>query len=145
MHSTSARTMVAAGLFVLMSSAAPPAHATSCEILTSIAHLRCEFKTDAVPGGAQSLCVNFVASSIQDEFAMVFPVDGNELLCKCAASGTLTAPKFNTSKEFLCRNYFTVFQSASGKVVGNRIKKGSFLDGNTMELFECARNPTLCP
>src|SRR5262245_20940048 len=143
MRTTSAPTMMATGLFFLMTSATLPAHATNCEVLTSIPHLRCDFKTDA--GGGQSLCVDFLPGVNPPEFYMDFPTTGNFLVCKCASSGTFTRPKFNTSKAFLCRDGVTDFQSASGTVSGNKVKKGLFLDRGTMEVFQCAPNPVLCP
>jgi hypothetical protein len=134
--------MMAAGLFLLMTGAPPPAQAASCLALVSIPHLRCDFKPEE--GGGASLCVDFLDQA-NNLFFMHFRASSNALICKCAPLGSFKAPKFNAGREFLCTEFFTDFQAASGKVVGNKIKKGLFLSGSSMQVFECAPNPTLCP
>ncbi len=123
--------------------------ASNCLGILTTSTLRCDFKRD--DGFAAPYCTQISPDiSILSNFFMLFP-GGTLLSCTCEASGSFTAPKFHTAKDFLCGavdDGSEFSDSASGKVLGKKIKKGQYLDGNTPAhswVFQCEPDPVLCP
>lgn len=133
------------GVFVVLAGAPPAAQAANCLGVTGTQYRQCDFKHDS--GFSGSYCTRFLQASDPNVFILKFP-GGTELVCACEATGSFTAPNFAAGKDFLCfPNIATVNDVASGKVVGQKIKKGQYVDGFApfhTWVFECGPDPT-CP
>lgn len=149
MRMTLVRAVLNVGVFVILTGVPLTAHAANCLGIIGTQHQRCDFKRD--DGGTDSVCTQVSQSMANPQrFEMLFP-SGTHLRCTCEATGSFTVPKFDAAKDFLCSQFVTnanlYADAASGKVVGQKIKKGQYLDGLSPArswVFECAPDLT-CP
>lgn len=152
MYKVFVRLALSAGVFAMLAGAPPAAQAVNCEGgFVGTEYRRCDFKRDDMLSG--SYCIHFNRSPVDtDLLVMTFP-GGAVFGCTCEATGSFTAPNFQAGKDFLCGIASSqavpgyTADAISGKVLGQKIKKGQYRDGYApfhTSVFECEPDP-LCP
>jgi len=128
---------------------AATALATTCQDLLANNSYDCGVVLEPGPPPPSPYCFTFAPAApgvISRKFDLHVSGIGNNLGCTCAASGSTTSPKFNTSKAFDCMGDLGGAFYIGGIVGAKKISHGrwDFYYGES-GIYSCTLRSTPCP